>query len=173
MKKILLLFFCFSCIVQATKDEDLSRLDRIMKEAQTLQIHSLLSHQKPGFSQLQSYIKEIKDIVLTLSSGIKNGKLMSSYSQWHKEKQQDPHFIQLHNAIPSLKKIFLETKQIQDNYSKDIEKNFLKSCEDENILSSLMRKAALEVRFKNRHEIFEKNRQTLTHKTNKIDEETP
>ena len=36
-----------------------------------------------------------------------------------------------------------------------------------------MRKIALELRFKNRQEIFEKNRHTLAPAINKMDEETP
>jgi hypothetical protein len=36
-----------------------------------------------------------------------------------------------------------------------------------------MRKVALELRFKNRKEIFEKKRQTLAHEINSMDEENP
>jgi hypothetical protein len=66
----------------------------------------------------------MQEIVLTLFSGIQNGTLTSLNSKWIHEKEQDAHFLKLFYTVPALKKIFLDTKQIQDNYSKDIEKTF-------------------------------------------------
>ncbi|OJU73214.1 MAG: hypothetical protein BGO07_03530 [Alphaproteobacteria bacterium 40-19] len=172
MKKILLLAFGLSCIVQATKDEDLSRLDSIMKDVQALQLHSRYFYKNADSGQLQHYVKEMKENISILFSGIKNGTLMSLNSQWYEEKQQDPQFLQLTHIIPSLKKIFLETKEIQNNYFKDIQKNFLISSETRGLLTSCMRNHALDARFKNRKEIFEKKRQVTDYCKKEIDEET-
>lgn len=117
--------------MQATKDEDLSRLERIVQDVQALQFHPRCFYQNTNFGQLQHYVKEIKEIVLTLFSDIKNETLTCLSSQWHEKRKHDPQFLQFCHAIPTLREIFLETKEIQDNHVKDIERiNYFKKIEN-------------------------------------------